>query len=39
MHIYLDLHKHDNGETDEDNLRYFQRILDKLESLSKNSYF
>jgi hypothetical protein len=31
MHIYVDLHKHYNGETDEDNLRYFKLILDKLE--------
>ncbi len=33
MHIYLDLHKKYNGETDEDNLRYFKLILDKLEPL------
>jgi hypothetical protein len=31
MHIYVDLHKHYNGETDEDNLKYFKLILDKLE--------
>jgi hypothetical protein len=33
MHIYLDLHKKYNGETDEDNLRYFKLILDKLETV------
>jgi hypothetical protein len=33
VHIYLDLHKKYNGETDEDNLRYFKLILDKLEPL------
>jgi hypothetical protein len=31
MHIYVDLHKHYNGEKDEDNLMYFKLILDKLE--------
>jgi hypothetical protein len=33
MHIYISLHKHYNGETDEDNLKYFKLILDKLEPL------
>jgi hypothetical protein len=33
MHIYIDLHKKYNGETDEDNLMYFKLILDKLEPL------
>jgi hypothetical protein len=31
MHIYVDLHKHYNDQTDEDNLMYFKLILDKLE--------
>jgi hypothetical protein len=33
MHIFIDLDKHYNGETDKDNLRYFKLILDKLEPL------
>lgn len=33
MRIYIDLHQHNNGETKEDNLRYFKLILDKLEPL------